>query len=90
VTPTPTPTATATSFTLAQVASHSTLADCWTAIGGKVYNLSGWAASGHPGGSGVILSSVCGKDATTAFNGQHSGKPNPASILASHLIGTLV
>ena len=44
------PAAATGSYTLAQVAIHSSAADCWTAINGSVYNLSAWIAR-HPGGA---------------------------------------
>ncbi len=83
---TPTP----TTFTLAQVAQHATLSDCWTAINGKVYNLSDWAPSSHPGGTSVLLTNICGKNGTTAFTIQHGTSSGPAAVLSTRQIGTLV
>ena len=45
-------------ITLAQVAQHSTSSDCWTAIGGNVYNLSAFVPS-HPNNNLLVL---CGVD----------------------------
>ena len=45
-------------ITLAQVAQHSTSSDCWTAIGGKVYNLSSFIPR-HPNNLLLVL---CGVD----------------------------
>jgi cytochrome b involved in lipid metabolism len=80
-------TSAATSFTLAQVATHHSASSCWSAINGKVYNLTSWISQ-HPGGTGAILS-LCGIDGSAAFNGQHGGQARPASELASFYIGTL-
>jgi cytochrome b involved in lipid metabolism len=77
----------ATSFTLAQVATHNSASSCWSAINGKVYNLTSWINQ-HPGGKGPILS-LCGTDGSAAFNGQHGGQARPASELANFYIGAL-
>ncbi|WP_368859721.1 cytochrome b5 domain-containing protein [Enterococcus faecalis] len=42
----------------------------------------------HPGGPGKILG-LCGKDGTSAFEGQHGGQARPEAELASFKIGTL-
>jgi cytochrome b involved in lipid metabolism len=61
-----------TTYTLAQVASHNNVNDCWTAIDGKVYNITSYAKSGqHPAGD-VILQG-CGVDASQMF-AKHSDK----------------
>ncbi|MEI6363220.1 MAG: cytochrome b5 domain-containing protein [Actinomycetes bacterium] len=88
-TPTPTPTATVASFTLAQVATHNTIANCWTAINGSVYNLSDWAA-GHPGGTSVLLRDICGKDGTVGFTTHPTGIGGPTAIIATRKVGVLV
>jgi cytochrome b involved in lipid metabolism len=103
VTPTPTATPTVaappcsstatttnpTTCTLTQIAAHSSIADCWTAISGNVYNLSDWASS-HMGGTGVLLTNICGKDGTTAFSIHPNVSPSPSTILATRKIGTIV
>lgn len=76
------------SYTLAQVKAHKSASNCWSAVNGKVYNLTKWIAK-HPGGSGVIKS-MCGKDATAAFKSQHGLSGKPASKLAAYKLGTLV
>ncbi len=86
-TPTPTPVPTPTSYTLAQVATHSSAASCWAAINGKVYNLTSWIRQ-HPGGQTAILS-LCGTDGSAAFNGQHGGQARPASELAGFFLAPL-
>ena len=79
--------AAATSFTLADVATHGNASSCWSAINGKVYNLTSWINQ-HPGGPERILS-ICGTDGSSAFNAQHGGQSNPANELANFYIGTL-
>jgi cytochrome b involved in lipid metabolism len=87
-TPTSTPsTGTDTTYTLDQIAAHNNAADCWTAINGKVYNLTSWISK-HPGGQQAILG-ICSKDASTIFNNKHGGMQKQAEILATFLIGTL-
>lgn len=72
-------------FTLAEVARHSTQDDCWTAIDGKVYELSSFIFN-HPGGREILK--ACGKDATAEFESrQHSGAAK--AILRSLEIGEL-
>lgn len=80
----PAPTAT---FTAAEVAEHSTEADCWSIVDGKVYDLTAYVAK-HPHGGADIVS-MCGIDATGLYDEHHGGKPGPANILKSYLIGTL-
>ena len=78
---------TAAGYSLAQVAEHATAQDCWAAIEGNVYDLTSWIDQ-HPGGPDRIIA-LCGTDATTAFERQHSGQPKPAEELARHLLGPL-
>ncbi|MBI5530534.1 MAG: cytochrome b5 domain-containing protein [Candidatus Doudnabacteria bacterium] len=80
-------TTTAASYTLAQVALAKTSAKCWTAINGKVYNLTSWISK-HPGGESAILQ-LCGKDGTSLFMAQHGGQTKPESVLSGYFIGTL-
>jgi predicted heme/steroid binding protein len=86
-TPTPTPQPAASTFTLAQVAQHSSRASCYSAIRGIVYDLTSWIDR-HPGGPDKILS-ICGKDGSSAFVNQHEGEPRPEQMLASFKLGTL-
>ena len=51
------------------MAKHSTEDDCWIAIGGKVYDLTG-VLKWHPGGSEAI-SVLAGKNGTVFFNMAH-------------------
>ena len=78
---------TVTSFTSADVAKHNTEGDCWSSINGNVYNLTQWIAQ-HPGGERGIIR-LCGKDGSSAFNGQHGGQGQPMEALSQFSIGTL-
>lgn len=86
-TATPSPTAAAGSYTSAEVAKHNTGTDCWSVVGGNVYDLTSYVSS-HPGGASVIKA-ICGKDGSAAFAGQHSGASKPANVLASYKLGVL-
>jgi len=72
-------------ITLSAVKTHNSPSDCWTVVNRKVYNLTTWI-SRHPGGSSRIIA-MCGKDASQAFNAQHSGQGSPNSYLAEFQIG---
>lgn len=74
-------------FTLEQVAQHNTSGDCWTAIEGKVYDLTDWEDQ-HPGGAARIQS-LCGIDGSSLFNAQHDGQSRPESVLDGYQIGVL-
>ena len=77
----------ASTYTVADVAKHPSAASCWTTISGTVYDLTAWVGQ-HPGGEGAILS-ICGKDGTTLFMGQHGNSSRVKNILAKFTIGTL-
>lgn len=84
----PEPTSTAgTQITMADVAQHSTEADCWSAVAGNAYDLTTWIAQ-HPGGQQAILG-MCGVDSTDAFASQHGGQSEPEQELANFLIGPI-
>lgn len=62
-----------------QIAEHDSADDCWMAVNGEVFDVTGFISSGaHPGGDAILEG--CGTDATTLFeakpgDGQpHSGK----------------
>ena len=74
-------------ITMAEVAQHNSPNDCWSAIDGKVYNLTQWIDR-HPGGA-IVIKSLCGKDGSGGFNGQHQGQKRPADELTRFLVGTL-
>ena len=67
---------------------HKDATSCWTAINGKVYDVTSWINQ-HPGGRDAILS-LCGTDGSAAFNGQHGGQARPAQELATFNIGILL
>ena len=85
--PTPSATATPAGYTMEQVKVNNSSSKCWSAINGKVYDLTNWIKS-HPGGPGAITS-LCGTDGTSSFNGMHGGSGQPASRLAGYLLGPL-
>ena len=72
---------------MAEVAQHNSPSDCWSAIDGKVYNLTQWIDR-HPGGA-FVIKSLCGNDGSAGFNGQHQGQQRPAEELTRYLVGTL-
>ena len=74
-------------ITMADVATHNSPSDCWSAIDGKVYNLTQWIDR-HPGGA-VVIKSLCGKDGSAGFNSQHQGQKRPEDELSRFLVGDL-
>ena len=74
-------------YTLANVSTHNTASNCWSAVDGKVYNLTNWISQ-HPGGAAEITA-MCGVDASAAFSGQHAGARKPAQELAAFYLGDL-
>jgi hypothetical protein len=87
VAPTPSASATPAGYTMEQVKANNTATKCWSAIDGKVYDLTNWISS-HPGGAGAITS-LCGTDGTASFKGQHGGSGQPQSRLSGYLLGPL-
>ncbi len=83
----PTSESEASGITLDEVATHNSPDDCWTAVDGKVYDLTEFVSQ-HPGGSDRI-ENICGVDGTSAFKGQHRGEDVPESTLSNYLIGEL-
>eukprot|EP00835_Amoeboradix_gromovi_P005301 NODE_485_length_7794_cov_0.605848.p6 type:complete len:121 gc:universal NODE_485_length_7794_cov_0.605848:6358-5996(-) len=57
-------------ISLAELSVHNTRQDAWTAIMGKVYNITPYLKF-HPGGVEMLLS-VAGKDGTAKFQRYHS------------------
>ncbi len=74
------------SYTLAEVAKHSTKTDCWTTVNGNVYNLTSFVTK-HPGGDKILK--ICGIDGTATFTAQHGGQPNPEKMIATLKIGVV-
>jgi cytochrome b involved in lipid metabolism len=75
---------------VSELAKHATPSDCWIAIEGKVYNVTDFIP-GHPGGQ--IITTGCGKDATTMFNSRPndgtSHSTRARDLLSGYQIGTL-
>ncbi len=74
-------------FTSADVTMHADANSCYTSIRGNVYDLTSWINQ-HPGGKQAIMS-ICGKDGTSVFEGQHGGRPRPERELDGFKIGIL-
>lgn len=92
-------TTTAPTYTLAQVATHNTLTNCWIAIntsannpnsGVKVYNVTGFGVNvTHPGGRQAIQTN-CGKNATATFWKQDGHTSTVRAQMAAFYAGDLV
>ncbi|MBB1508308.1 cytochrome b5-like heme/steroid binding domain-containing protein [Tessaracoccus sp. MC1756] len=74
-------------YTMADVAAHSTPADCWIAVDGNAYDVSSWIPQ-HPGGPERI-EPLCGTDATAQFTGQHGQTEVAQATLKTFLLGPL-
>ncbi len=74
-------------YTMAEVQANNSAQKCWTAINGKVYDLTSFVYS-HPGGAANILK-ICGTDGTSAFSAKHGGQARPQNELDSLYIGDL-
>lgn len=61
-----------TPYTMDEIAKHSSREDCWMAVEGKVYDVTGYIASGMHKGKDAILMG-CGKDATEIYNNRPNG-----------------
>ena len=75
-------------LTALEVAKHNTQSSCWTIVSSYVYDLTTYVSQ-HPGGSQQILN-MCGIDASSSFDNQHSGQRRPANELAGFKLGALV
>jgi len=74
-------------ITVAEVSQHATPADCWTIIGGSVYDMTPFLNQ-HPGGSAAIAG-LCGVDGTAGFGAQHGNASAPNAQLDALKIGVL-
>lgn len=83
----PTAGASGQGYTLAQVKQHASASSCWSAVDGKVYDLTRWIGR-HPGGQKRIVQ-MCGQDGTAAFRGEHGTERGPNNDLNNYLIGSL-
>lgn len=75
-------------FTLTDISTHKDATSCWSAVNGKVYDLTSWIGK-HPGGDKAILS-ICGKDGTANFMKKHAGSEEAKAQLPNFLIGDLI
>lgn len=75
------------SYTLADIASHNSSSSCWTAVNGKIFDVTQFIPT-HPGGQAILK--ACGKDGTSLFMGedQHA-EQNAQATLDTYFIGTL-
>lgn len=78
-------------FTLEQLAAHASQSDCWMAIEGKVYDLTGYLGK-HPTPPSVLLP-YCGTEATQGMRTKDYGRDHSRfawDLLANYQVGTLV
>ena len=78
------PAKTTPSFSLADVAKHNNNSSCWTAIDGKVYDITKYIPI-HPAGVSKALEG-CGIDSTDIFNNVRAHR---VSGISKYLIGNL-
>ncbi len=77
-------------FTLAEVARHGRVDDCWMAIHGRIYALTDYLPQ-HPTRPEVIVP-WCGKDASRAYDTKNRNRPHSSDaseLLQRYLIGTV-
>jgi hypothetical protein len=72
-------------YTMEEVATHNTQADCWTVVNKKVYDVTSFVYR-HPAGSSAIRE-MCGKNASEDYLSEHSGQAEPEKWLATLKIG---
>lgn len=58
--------------TLGEVGQHATPEDCWSAVYGNVYDLTGYAPNHRRGGGPSAVYKMCGIDGTDLFDDYHS------------------
>ncbi|WP_041798956.1 cytochrome b5-like heme/steroid binding domain-containing protein [Rhodopseudomonas palustris] len=78
-------------ITAAELARHATPADCWMAIRGSVYDLTGYLPD-HPSRPSII-EPWCGKEATDAYNTKSKGRAHSGeadAMLPKYRIGRFV
>jgi len=76
---------------MAEISKHNQANDCWLLISGKVYNVTSYLNSGHPGGRQAIIN-TCGTDATKDYVSKDQTIPNNHSqsawaMLADYYLG---
>jgi cytochrome b involved in lipid metabolism len=78
-------------FSLEEVAEHTSAQDCWIVVNGKVYNVT--TVPGHGGGAGTLIRESCGTDATELWETKPvTGEPHSLdaqNILNDYYIGDL-
>ena len=74
-------------ITVSELAKHKSKNDCWTAINGRVYNITSYIPY-HPGGVPQLMKGA-GVDRTELFQKFHPWV-NLDSMLAKFIVGTLV
>ena len=74
-------------LTTEEVSKHTSSDSCWSIVYGNVYDLTKWISK-HPGGAAVIRA-ICGKDGSSAFEGQHANQGKPARELSAYYIGKI-
>ncbi len=73
---------------MSQIATHSSVNDCWVAISGKTYDLTAFIPK-HQGGAKAVIK-TCGTDATNAFNAKSvHQQPSAAAVLVTYYIGNV-
>lgn len=80
----------AKTYTLKELAQHAQPKDCWMAIGGVVYDFSGYIPQ-HPAAP-EVMTRHCGKEATRAFETKDRDRPHSdyaKSLLAQYRVGVL-
>lgn len=77
-------------YTLAEVARHETMNDCWMAIDGNVYDFTAYIDE-HPTPPTVLVP-WCGRDAAEGMRTKGYGRDHSArawAMMNDYLIGTL-
>lgn len=84
----PSAAADSTPYTLADISQHASADDCWVALHGEVYDLTGYIDA-HPAGPQSIISS-CGTDGSDAFDRERAhARPGTVQTLATYHVGSL-
>jgi cytochrome b involved in lipid metabolism len=77
---------TATTYSVTDVATHSSSTNCWMIVSTKVYDVSAYISTGSHRAGNSAITPYCGKDATSVF-GVHNS--SGYSVLSGYYIGTL-
>lgn len=78
-------------ITMQDFQAHNSPDDCWVIVGNAVYDVTQFAPN-HPAGADKILS-LCGQDATTAFNTRQGRGPHPdksKDVLNNYYVGNII